>query len=381
MTTGKEYHDAWVSEGAGHGAYTAVAKKFGVHPSTVQQAVKRYQARQGLDPAVKHGMDVMGMELPPGSGWIKSHEPDENGLTYSYHFSNKAEEETAEQRMAAIEDRFRSIPPVKFKVEKQKGGRKKRAFISINDLHAGALAWGQETGYGDWDLDIALTRLRMWTARLLTLVKAEGVDEIILFYNGDTLHANGKVPMTATQGTSHVLDVDTRQFKTVDRTAETIIFVADQAAQIANVRLVIKPGNHDGDSYLALLQGAKWRYAQQKNVTVEMDPSAYWAYVFGKVALFGHHGDKIKFEKMVMRFLQQFRKEIAAVEHIVVWTGHKHERLVQQFPGVVVEQASAWTEPDEFGSHYGNNAMAQAVIYDEEQGEVARFTVKEVADA
>jgi hypothetical protein len=77
-----------------------------------------------------------------------------------------------------------------------------------------------------------------------------------------------------------------------------------------------------------------------------------------------------------MQFLQRYRKDIADVEHITVWTGDKHHRKVEQFPGVIWEQASNWSEPDLYGSAYGETAMAQAVIYDELEGETSRFTVK-----
>lgn len=372
MVKGAEYTAAWERLGRN---YSAVAREYGVDESSVRKAVKLHLASEGLDPAVQGGMTALGMELPPGSGWIKNSEPDEMGRTFSFHFSNKKEEQTSEERLAGIEERFSGIPAVKFKAVAKPKGRFKKAFISVNDLHAGALAWGQETGYGDWDLDIAMTRLTNWLTRLITLVQAEGVSEIILYYNGDTLHTNGEIPLTPASG--HMLDTDTRNFKAVDRVADTIITLTDLAAQVADVRLVIKRGNHDEDSYLALLQAAKWRYIKQANVTVEMDPSPYWAHIFGKVAIFGHHGDRIKFDRLVMTFQQKYRREIAEVEHITVYTAHKHERMVQQFPGVTVEQTSAWTRPDAYGAAWGDQSMAQAVIYDGELGEVARFTVKE----
>ena len=308
--------------------------------------------------------------------WDKNHElPD--GRVVTALINNTDTEEQIQERIDAIEERFKGSCPVLFTPPKvSSSGRVKKAFISISDLHSGALAWGKETGYGDWDLDIAIKRLNEWLSRLYAHIEREKVHEIILYYNGDTLHANGQTPMTSTHGSDHILDVDTRHFKTVDVTGENIISNTDMAAQVSNVRLVIKRGNHDGDSHLALLQGAKWRYYNQENVTVEMDPNAYWAHIFGRVALFGHHGDKIKPDVMIMQFLQRYRSEIADVDHITVWTGDKHHRKVEQFPGVTWEQSSCWSEPDLYGSKWGNNAMAQAVIYDEIEGEVARFTVK-----
>lgn len=374
-----KYHEAWTSQGKP--SYTDIAKQFGVHESTVRRSIQRHEkrlsSREEAEPAVLNGMDTLGFSGQPHSGWVKSEKPDANGNTYSFYFLNKQEEETEAQKLDAIAARFTGTPPVLFTPPSLLlTDRVKKAFISINDLHSGALAWGAETGYGDWDLKIAMDRLQTWLMKLFAHIQKEGVQEIILYYNGDILHANGQVPMTATPGTDHVLDVDSRHFKTVDVTGENIIQTTDLAAQIANVRLVIKRGNHDGDSYLGLLQGAKWRYHNQPNVTVEMDPNAYWAHIFGKVALFGHHGDKIKPDVLVLKFLQRYRKEIADVEHITIWTGDKHHRKVEQFPGVLWEQASCWSEPDEYGSKFGNNAMAQAVIYDELEGEVSRFTVK-----
>ena len=374
-----KYHDEWIKQDKPY--YTKIAKHFGVNESTARTSIKGHQAkldsRDEAEPAVLRGMDELGFVGQPGSGWIKSNTPDANGNTYSFHFSSKKEAQDEKQKMDAIATLFTGTSPVKFEIPEPTGNdRVKKAFISISDLHSGSLAWGKETGYGDWDLETATTRLRMWMTKLLNHVREEGVDEIILYYNGDTLHTNGKEPHTSTAGSSHILDTDSRHFKVMDNTGEEIIYTTDLAAQIADVRLVIKRGNHDGDSYLGLLQGAKWRYFQQENVTVEVDPNDYWCHIFGKVALFGHHGDKVKPERLVMQFMQRYRKEIADVEHMTVWTGDKHHRKVEQFPGIIWEQSSNWCEPDQYGSAYGDTAMAQAVIYDEVEGETSRFTVK-----
>jgi hypothetical protein len=372
-----KYHDYWVQNRKP--SFTDVALHFGVNESTARKSINRTEerlnTREFAEQAVIDGMDALGFDGVPDGGWVKSQTPDKHGRTYSFRFSKEKEDD--QNKMQRIASMFSSTSPILFKPPTLLlTNRVKKAFISINDLHSGALAWGKETGYGDWDLDIAMSRLQNWLCRLFAHVEKEGVQEIILYYNGDILHANGQIPMTATHGSDHILDVDSRHFKVVDMTGEQIIYTTDIAAQIADVRLVIKRGNHDGDSYLALLQGAKWRYFNQPNVTVELDPNSYWAYIFGKVALFGHHGDKIKPDRLIMQFLQRYRKDIADVEHITVWTGDKHHRKVEQFPGVMWEQASNWSEPDLYGSAFGETAMAQAVIYDELEGEVSRFTVK-----
>lgn len=375
-----KYHQAWVEQGKP--SYKSIADQFGVNESTARKSIKlheqRLASRENAETAVLDGMKELGFTGQPSSGWVKSQTPDEHGRTYSFRFTSQEDQKTEEEKLEKIAESFTGIPPILFKPPKKKliSPRKKKAFISINDLHSGSLAWGKETGYGDWNMEIAMERLTEWLTDLLMSVETNNVDEIILFYNGDILHSNGKVPMTATHGSDHILDVSDPFFNMVDTTCENIIYTTDLAAQIADVRLVIKRGNHDGDSYLTLLQGAKWRYQNQPNVTVEMNPKDYWAHIFGKVALFGHHGDRIKPETLIMKFMEEYRDDLCGVRHITLWTGDKHHRKVEQFPGVIWEQASCWTEPDNYGSKWGNQAMAQAVIYDELEGEKCRYTVK-----
>ena len=346
--------------------------------------MQRVERDMNIDPAIHSGMAALGTDMQPQGAWVKNTVPDDLGRTYSFYMNLRedGEDQSLESKVQSIEDRFRSLPAVKLptvKAIKKPEGTITKAFISINDLHVGSLAWGKETGYEDWDLDIALNRLTSWVARLLHKIKGDNVDEIILYYNGDTLHSNGDLPMTGTQGTSHILDTDSRQFKTVDMTAESLIVTGDLAAQSApHVRLVIKRGNHDSDSYIALLQAAKWRYHDQKNVTVELDPNPYWAHAWDDVLLFGHHGDKIKPDRMIMTMADKHRELWGKAKHVTMWTGDKHHRKVEQFPGVLWEQASCWSNTDLYGSHYGDNAMAQCVIYDGKQGEVSRYTVKDL---
>ena len=304
-----KYHEYWIQNG--QPSYSDVAAHFGVNESTARRSIqtkeKRLNSVDNAEQAVLDGMEALGFDGHPDGGWIKSQTPDKHGRTYSFRFTRDNREEE-EDKMQKIADLFTQTPPTLFTPpEPQNNERVKKAFVSINDLHSGALAWGLETGYGDWDLDIAMNRLTDWLCRLFDHIQKEGVDEIILYYNGDTLHANGKVPMTATHGSDHILDVDSRHFKVVDVTGEQIIHTTDIAAQIADVRLVIKRGNHDGDSYLSLLQGAKWRYHNQENVTVEMNPNAYWAHIVGTFVQ--------KFHQIVLFIF--IRRVIKQVLHLV----------------------------------------------------------------
>ncbi len=371
MTAAEKYYDAYQDLGS----YAEVARKFDCNISTVWRAVRRHTAKLSADPVIQNAMDTHGLSTPPRGAWVKTSEPDADGNTYSFFISgpNRDELDTVD-RTDTIREIMTNIPAVKLPKPKSKPQTKGiRALIPMNDIHAGGYSWSEETGYGDWDLKIATTRLIDWSGRLLDAMPV--VDECILFYNGDTLHANGKVPMTPASG--HVLDTDTRFFKAVDMTAAAMVVVADMAAQKhKKVRVVIKRGNHDEDSYIALLMAMKYRYQSQSNVTVEEDPSPYWAYGFGKVFLYGHHGDRVKADQLVLKMGADHREALAHVKYSYVWTAHLHKKEVDTVYGTIVERASCITEPDAYGAGWGASAAMTAVLYDPDKGEVGRYTVR-----
>jgi len=160
-------------------------------------------------------------------------------------------------------------------------------------------------------------------------------------------------------------------------TAAAMVVVGDLAAQKHRaVRIVVKRGNHDEDSYIALLMAMKYRYRDMPHVTVEEDPSPYWAHKWGNNFWFGHHGDRVKPADLVMKMAADFPRDWGDADHRVVFTAHKHQREMRTFHGATWEQASCITDPDAYGAYWGNHAQLQAIIYDIEKGETERYTVK-----
>ena len=356
------------------GNYAEVAREYGVDESTVRKAVKRHTQSHGEDPALMRGMASIGLEELPAGAWVKTQEPDEMGRTYSFYI--RPEREAAQRdALERITDLVREIPPVHLHRAPVQADPDLLGFIPLNDLHVGLYAWGEQTGYGDWDTDLACARLSEWLGKLVSRMPV--CQECVLFYNGDTLHTNGNEPLTGTPGTSHILDADSRHFRNTDMAAAVIIATTDMAAQKhKHIRLVIKRGNHDEDAYLALLMAAKWRYAKTANVTVEMDPSSYWCYTFGKCMLYGHHGDKIKPADLVMKMAADHPAVWGATMHRYVWTAHLHHKASDSFHGAIWERASCLTAPDGYGSKWGNHAAAIAVVYHRDKGEYERYTVR-----
>lgn len=360
------------------GNVSQAARDLGMRRYSVQCILKRVRSAEDADPAIASGMAALGLETTPAGGWVKNSKPDDDGRTYSFYVRPERQTESLVDTIATAVEAIPAVvlpePPRKPVYQTDLLG-----FLPLNDLHAGMKAWGKETGYEDWDLRKAIDRLVKWVGNLLNRMPA--CEECVLFYNGDTLHANGNEPLTP--ASKHILDVDTRHFHVVDCVTAAIIATVDMAAQRhRRVRLVIKRGNHDEDAYLALLMAAKWRYRDTPNVIVEEDPCAYWAYEFGLVAVFGHHCDRIKHAELVMKFAADHPEVWGRTRYRYIWTAHLHDKAVQTFHGATCERASCITAPDAYGARWGDHAQALAVIYHRTKGELERHVVRpEIAEA
>lgn len=365
---------------AEHRSSRKVAELLGIGASSVLRHVRAVERRGGMiDRAMQDAMDAVGAQYEPGVAWIKKKlGKGEGGTEFSVMVTRrKPIEEDAEDTISRLDELFRSVPPANLPplVTTRDPASSRFALIPINDLHVGMYAWGDETGSGDWDTEIATARLVDWVGQLLATIPGD-VGELVMLYNGDILHANDHTGMTPKN--KHILDMDTRFLRTVDKTALAIITAADLAAQVfPRVRIVIRPGNHDTTAYVSLLMGVKWRYYQTPNVTVDASPGEFWAYRRGSTFLFSHHGDKAKPEQLVLAMASQFPEDWGASRHRYVWTGDKHHRASKRIGGAMWEQASAMTERDAYAANgaYTNSPELQAIIYSDARGEVARLRV------
>lgn len=361
------------------GSMSAVAQALNIAKSSAQRRVA--SARRlgiGADPAMQKAMKAVGAEMEASVAWIKTQKPDENGFTYSFMARRKPEpaedDEDVSERLSEL---FSKVPAVKLPaptLHLSDRDERRFALMPINDLHSGAYAWAPETGGGNWDTDLAVARLTSWVGDLVH--RTPKVSELIMLYNGDTLHANDNTGMTPKS--KNILDTDSRHFRVVDKTTLGIITAADLAAQsFARVRIVIKPGNHDRDAYLSLLMGVKWRYYQQPNVIVDQTPGEFWAYRRGKTFLFSHHGDKAKPERLVMAMAAQHPGDWGESRYRYLWTGDKHHSAAQRIGGAMWEQASCMTEPDAYaaGGAYSTYPELQSIVYCEREGEKERHRV------
>jgi hypothetical protein len=143
------------------------------------------------------------------------------------------------------------------------------AVLSLPDLHVGMLAWHRETGE-NYDTETALGRMNTVAASLLSRLSGLRVSEIVFPVGNDIFHADTH-ENTTTAGTR--VDVDSRWQKSFQMVAETLIKgPISWAAEIAPVRVIIIPGNHDYQRAFYLGEVMRWYY-EGRGLPVEVDNS------------------------------------------------------------------------------------------------------------
>lgn len=143
------------------------------------------------------------------------------------------------------------------------------AVLSLPDLHVGMLAWHRETGE-NYDTETALGRMNTVAASLLSRLSGLRVSEIVFPVGNDIFHADTH-ENTTTAGTR--VDVDSRWQKSFQMVAETLIKgPIAWAAEIAPVRVIIVPGNHDYQRAFYLGEVMRWYY-EGRGLPVEVDNS------------------------------------------------------------------------------------------------------------
>jgi hypothetical protein len=345
------------------GSYKAVARELGVHESGVRRSLK------DIDPAVRAGMDALGMQVQPGVAWIKT-KPTEWQPGYSYMVKIGDEEIDVLDR---IREAFADLKPAEPTPAPAYADEDLLTVYPLADVHIGMQAWGRETGE-DYDTNIAAARVRSWIGMCIN--SAPDAHTAVIVDVGDLTHADDQT--NATPRSKHVLDVATRFYRTIDITVETLGASVDLALQ-KHARVIVKilPGNHNPHSYLAILFALAQRYRNEPRVTVEKEPGEFWVHEHGRVMLAAHHGDKAKADRMVHFLADQYAEMWGRTKHRYLFTGHLHHHKSQDIGGVQWEQLRAITARDAYAASHAYTARAQmqAITYHRERGEIQRVKV------
>jgi len=210
------------------------------------------------------------------------------------------------------------------------------AVLSLPDLHVGMLSWHSETGE-NYDTKIALDRMRKTAASLLSRLSGLRITEIIFPIGNDVFHADTHTN-TTTAGTR--VDVDSRWQKAFQAVTESLIKgPISWAAEIAPVRIIIVPGNHDYQRAFYLGEVMRWYY-EGRGLPVEVDnsPRLRKYYRRGRVLLGFTHGAWVKVNQLPLIMATEAPQDWAGSVWREWLLGHFHRK-----------REMAWNSTEETG--------------------------------
>jgi hypothetical protein len=205
-----------------------------------------------------------------------------------------ADQLAAEKILEELRQASPHVPLMNHKIDISRG--KRMLEVSVMDAHFGLACYAPGA---DQDYDLATARRLYLEAirEILHLGQAYGdIDEILFVAGNDMLHAE---PMPShksiTHGTASGVDQPEmlawhHVYVYAERTLKLAIEVC---SQVAPVRVLVIPGNHDRYSAFTLGRVMNAYFENNENVTVDCDPSPYKFVEWGVNLLGFEHGHSV----------------------------------------------------------------------------------------
>jgi hypothetical protein len=243
--------------------------------------------------------------------------------------------------------------------------------LDVADLHNGKLAWGEETGHGNYDTRMAERTHDDAVATLLGRTNGYDLDQILIVLGNDLLHVDSRAN-TTTAGTAQ--DTDSRYYKVFLSTRRMAQRTIDLCRQRAKVRVVLVPGNHDRDSVWHLGDSLACAYAGCPDVVIDNAPTQRKYVEFGRVMLLLTHGDKGKRADYPLLMATEQPAMFGRTKYREAHTGHLHQMRVQEHHGVRVRILPSLAGVDAWhaeNGYVGNIRAAEAFVWSKDEGLVA----------
>src|SRR6185312_1700395 len=245
----------------------------------------------------------------------------------------------------------------------------------LGDHHLGLLAWKPESGE-HYDLKIGE---RLLLDKMDELVALTPPSETALFLNlGDFFHSNNA--RDRTEQSDNLLDVDGRYGKVLQVGIRLAVgCILKLLNKHERVVVAWLRGNHDPEVALGALLALQAWFKDEPRVSLEFNPSKFFAHEFGAVALFATHGDTIKPGPELVGFLaSKFPKLWGVTTKRYCALGHVHHSARGgEANGLTWESFQTLAAKDAWhaGEGYLSDRSMTAITYHRAFGEHSRNRV------
>lgn len=300
-----------------------------------------------------------------------------------FHIQVTLKRKTSEIRTRAalddmIADAVRKLP----KPQKRKYARLPSALwyeVDLPDIHFGKEVIAEESGHA-YNIEIARKIVLSTIDRLLDYARPYNVEQILLPMGNDFFNSDTK-ENTTTHGTPQQEDTDWRvTFRAGRRLAEDMI---NKCLEIAPVKIVMVPGNHDEQRAFYLGEALTARYHSDRHVNIEVvNTIKKRKYIhFGKNLIGFTHGYWEKPARLPSLMPLEEPEKWAASIHREFHLGDKHHKKdllhrTEDIDGVTVRilRSLSGTDTWHFDKAYvGAPRSAEGFLWDKQDGIVAQF--------
>jgi hypothetical protein len=197
--------------------------------------------------------------------------------------------------------------------------------IDLPDLHAGLLAWREETG-NDYDLHIMKDYFYKCIYDIIERCKYKKLRKILFVTLGDLLHYDND-EQTTTKGTFQ--QADGRITKMHDIVLDMLVDGITLLGNIAPVEVVYLPGNHDKITGRMLMKAVEMAFINDNNIVFDMSPNPL-KYRHIETILLGFTHGNMPAKHMSSWLPQMAKKEFGLSKFVEVHAGHFHTQKTKE---------------------------------------------------
>jgi hypothetical protein len=271
--------------------------------------------------------------------------------------------------LAEIRAASPKVPPMKHTLT---GDSRYMLEIAPMDLHLGLRAWARDAG-AHYDIKTACN-LFMWAVdELCSRTAAFPIEQVLFVLGNDFLHVDTK-QSTTTKGTPQDVDAQPLEMFKVGRALLTQAIL--RMKQVAPVRVLAIPGNHDFLTVLHLAEVIDAQFYGDPDVSVNAGPETRKYHRYGNTLLGFTHGDQVKADKLPLLMAQEVPHSWSETRFREWHLGHYHRVRTEEHNGVRVRVLPSMVAEDAWHSEkgYSHVRAAEAYLWEKQVGYSAHFS-------
>ena len=244
--------------------------------------------------------------------------------------------------------------------------------ISAFDLHLGKIGIKGD----EYSLEIAEKRLLDAIDHLLYRAQGYYIDKILFIVGHDLLNSDKDWPIPAT--TRGTPQFNSEYHINMYRCGRKLMIKAiNILAEVADVHVMVVPGNHDRESVMHIGDTLELYYENNKNIKVDNKDCLMKAIPYGNNLIISDHGDGPKVNDLPGIISQRFKNLWSDTVYVEIHRGHYHTnkatklQAIEELNGITVRNLSSMSATDywhDSKGFIGNIKKAQAFIYSRENG-------------